>query len=108
MSRNFFYSRSEKIAFLISDYCDHSKATDLINMIEEHIKEFDRRVGAIDDLRTKNIDVSGRYRGHRLFWHTEIDECPEGAFEIGDGSHPWTMREWILDGNREGIKVCKE
>lgn len=91
--KNLFYSKSEKIAFWVSNYgCSSSKVSEVVEWLKEKGGLAANAFGVeLDAVRWYEITVSRRYKNMHVFY-AETDVVPENAFELGE---EWTMEKWL-------------
>lgn len=98
LTRDLFYSESEKILFAVAGYTDNTDNINKhINMLTGGRDEFVKVSGCEpDDVMTTLVEHSRRYKLMRVFYCRGIDIPPEEAFCI-TGENGWTMNLWLKD-----------
>lgn len=97
--KDLFYSKHEKILFLITGYDGSHLVKDLMIAFRINYERMRELSKGASEIYTDEILHSSRYKSMRYYW-CKTDVIPEEAFVIGDTDKPddpnrWTMSRWI-------------
>ena len=100
--KDLFYSKSEKILFLIIGYTNESQnVSEFIKALKEDTKDFldmaeipvNKQKEYLKKVNSRIIENSTRYKSMRLYWLNDITKAPKNSFSITN-KNSWTMEKW--------------